>query len=148
MADLAREGERDAGTEEAGLVLAVPAVVQENENAGKPVGTFLEGQQEYENLVTNSQYYEQVRFVGGQELARRQQEFEDDDSVYSIPQVISSNSSTTGLTKDSQLVNTSPFCSIIVQVKQMTKGLYSILIKETFKFGLKSSSINILGLDV
>eukprot|EP00090_Calanus_glacialis_P015393 TRINITY_DN24290_c0_g1_i1.p1 TRINITY_DN24290_c0_g1~~TRINITY_DN24290_c0_g1_i1.p1 ORF type:complete len:357 (-),score=94.58 TRINITY_DN24290_c0_g1_i1:59-1129(-) len=99
----------NADSEESGIVLAVPAVVREVsstvKSAVQPAGTFLEGQ-EYENLVTNNQYYEQVQFSGSQLQAERgrvenlQKEEEEEEGLYSIPQVMSLNNSTTGLTRD------------------------------------------------
>ena len=98
--------------DESGIVLAVPAIVQETSKTEKPIGTFLEGQ-EYENLVTSNQYYEQVQFVGGKQLAEErrlemqkklQKEEEEEEGLYSIPQPSSMNSSTEGLTRSSSQV--------------------------------------------
>ncbi len=84
-----------------GLVLAVPAMVLDPEDteheairaAHRGAGVVISGG-EYENLVADNQYYEQVEFgkLGRQASAVME------DSLYSIPQVVSSNNSTTGLT--------------------------------------------------
>lgn len=88
-----------------GLVLAVPAMVldpEDTETQGIRVehrggGVVVSGG-EYENLVADNQYYEQVEF-GKLAAGRlgRQASHVMEDSLYSIPQV-SSNNSTTGLT--------------------------------------------------
>ena len=92
--------QRDKSTG-SGLVLAVPAMVLdtrcevdiETRDNNKPM--VVTG--EYENLVTDNQYYEQVEF--GKRVEPPKKKFSDfEDSLYSIPQVISSNNSTTGLT--------------------------------------------------
>ena len=91
-----------------GLVLAVPAMVLEPEDtepeeirAGHPrgAGVVVSGG-EYENLVADNQYYEQVEFG---KLGRQATNVME-DSLYSIPQVISSNNSTTGLTTTTNIV--------------------------------------------
>ena len=91
-----------------GLVLAVPAMVldpEETEHEGiraaqRGAGVVISGG-EYENLVADNQYYEQVEFgkLGRQASAVME------DSLYSIPQVVSSNNSTTGLTTNMVKVN-------------------------------------------
>ena len=89
-----------------GLVLAVPAMVldpEDTETQGiraehRGAGVVVSGG-EYENLVADNQYYEQVEF-GKLAAGRlgRQASHVMEDSLYSIPQVVSSNNSTTGLT--------------------------------------------------
>ena len=83
-----------------GLVLAVPAMVLDPEEPEEPgevkAGVVVSGG-EYENLVADNQYYEQVEFG----KLGRQRSHVMEDSLYSIPQVISSNNSTTGLTSTS-----------------------------------------------
>jgi len=98
--------------EETGLVLAVPAVILETSSVKpevQPAGTVVEGQ-EYENLVATSQYYEQVQFMGREQQAlgrmRSRQEEEEEEGLYSIPQVMSLNKSTTELTADQEKVAT------------------------------------------
>jgi len=96
-------------SDEGGVVLAVPAVVRESSAAvkseGEPAGTVVEGQ-EYENLVTHNQYYEQVQFAQrpGEMEDRRmgniKKEEEEEEGLYSIPQVMSLNNSTTTLTRN------------------------------------------------
>ena len=85
-----------------GLVLAVPAMVLDPEEirAGhRGAGVVVSGG-EYENLVADNQYYEQVEFG----KLGRQATTVMEDSLYSIPQVISSNNSTTGLTTTTNIV--------------------------------------------
>ena len=85
-----------------GLVLAVPAMVLDPEEirAGhRGAGVVVSGG-EYENLVADNQYYEQVEFG---KLGRQASNVME-DSLYSIPQVISSNNSTTGLTTTTNIV--------------------------------------------
>ena len=90
-----------------GLVLAVPAMVLDPEDtepeeirAGhRGAGVVVSGG-EYENLVADNQYYEQVEFG---KLGRQASNVME-DSLYSIPQVISSNNSTTGLTTTTNIV--------------------------------------------
>ena len=103
----------ESSSEESGIVLAVPAVVRETpttvNSAVQPAGTFFEGQ-EYENLVTNNQYYEQVQFSGrplqaeDRRVDNLQKEEEEEEGLYSIPQVMSINNSTTALTRDQEKV--------------------------------------------
>ena len=95
-----------------GLVLAVPAMVLEPEDmeledirAGhRGAGVVVSGG-EYENLVADNQYYEQVEFgkLAAGRLGRQASSVME-DSLYSIPQVISSNNSTTGLTITTNIV--------------------------------------------
>ena len=90
-----------------GLVLAVPAMMLDPEDtepeeirAGhRGAGVVVSGG-EYENLVADNQYYEQVEFG---KLGRQASNVME-DSLYSIPQVISSNNSTTGLTTTTNIV--------------------------------------------
>ena len=89
-----------------GLVLAVPAMVldpEDTETQGiraehRGAGVVVSGG-EYENLVADNQYYEQVEFgkLAAGRLGRQASNVME-DSLYSIPQVVSSNNSTTGLT--------------------------------------------------
>ena len=89
-----------------GLVLAVPAMVLEtNNDMIDPSKPMVVTGSEYENLSPDNQYYEQVEFVRGCVPPVRQRH-EVEDSLYSIPQVLSSgNSSTTGLTTNIGKVN-------------------------------------------
>ena len=82
-----------------GLVLAVPAMVLETSSSNMidPSKPMVVTGSEYENLSPDNQYYEQVEFVravrsGPVKIS------ECDDGLYSIPQVLSGNNSTTGLT--------------------------------------------------
>ena len=80
-----------------GLVLAVPAMVLETSSDDiDPSKPMVVTTGEYENLVTDNQYYEQVEF-GKHRGEQRLGDGVHDDSLYSIPQVISTSSST-GLT--------------------------------------------------
>ena len=89
-----------------GLVLAVPAMVLETRDMVEPGGKPMVVTGEYENLVTDNQYYEQVEFgkqTAEERLKSRLGHGHNvglDDSLYSIPQMISSNNSTTGLTSN------------------------------------------------
>ena len=94
-----------------GLVLAVPAMVldpEDTETQGiraehRGAGVVVSGG-EYENLVADNQYYEQVEFGNhAKNKVVMQPSFE--DSLYSIPQAISSNNSTTGLTSKTTKVS-------------------------------------------
>ena len=80
-----------------GLVLAVPAMVLETgTNMIDPSKPMVVTGSEYENLAPDNQYYEQVEFVRA--VRNNPAKISDcDDSLYSIPQVLSANNSTTGL---------------------------------------------------
>ena len=92
-----------------GLVLAVPAIILDTkvdnseavDDGGKPVVVTDVG--EYENLVTDNQYYEQVEF-GNHAKNKVVVQPSYEDSLYSIPQAISSSNSTTGLTSKTSKV--------------------------------------------
>ena len=117
-------------SDEGGVVLAVPAVVRESSAAVKsavePAGTVLEGQ-EYENLVTHNQYYEQVQFAQKAGEDRRmgniQKEEEEEEGLYSIPQVMSLNNSTTTLTRNQQRVST---CSLKIIFFYLLSNIFSL----------------------
>ena len=82
-----------------GLVLAVPAMVLETSSSNMidPSKPMVVTGSEYENLSPDNQYYEQVEFVRA--VGSRPAKISDcDESLYSIPQVLSGNNSTTGLT--------------------------------------------------
>lgn len=82
-----------------GLVLAVPAMVLETSSSNMidPSKPMVVTGSEYENLAPDNQYYEQVEFVRA--VRNSPAKISDcDDSLYSIPQVLSGNNSTTGLT--------------------------------------------------
>ena len=82
-----------------GLVLAVPAMVLDTNRSDliDPSKPMVVTGSEYENLSPDNQYYEQVEFVRA--VRQSPGKISDcDDSLYSIPQVLSANNSTTGLT--------------------------------------------------
>ena len=82
-----------------GLVLAVPAMVLETDNVViDPSKPMVVTGSEYENLSPDNQYYEQVEFVRPVTRVETKPVLELEDSLYSIPQVLSGNTSTTGLT--------------------------------------------------
>jgi len=85
-----------------GLVLAVPAMVLEtmvlDTKDEQEKEKMVNGGAEYENLVTDNQYYEQVEFGNHVRPVIKQKICDFDDSLYSIPQVMSSTNSTKGLT--------------------------------------------------
>ena len=82
-----------------GLVLAVPAMVLETSGSDMidPSKPMVVTGSDYENLSPDNQYYEQVEFVRAVRPSPAQIS-DCDDSLYSIPQVLSGNNSTTGLT--------------------------------------------------
>ena len=82
-----------------GLVLAVPAMVLETSSSNMidPSKPMVVTGSEYENLSPDNQYYEQVEFVRAVRSSPVEIS-ECDDGLYSIPQVLSGNNSTTGLT--------------------------------------------------
>lgn len=89
-----------------GLVLAVPAMVLETDNILiDPSKPMVVTGSEYENLSPDNQYYEQVEFVRPVRGSPEKPSFDVDDSLYSIPQVLSGNNSTTGLTSRVGKVN-------------------------------------------
>lgn len=89
-----------------GLVLAVPAMVLETDNILiDPSKPMVVTGSEYENLSPDNQYYEQVEFVRPVRASLEKPSFDVDDSLYSIPQVLSGNNSTTGLTSRVGKVN-------------------------------------------
>ena len=89
-----------------GLVLAVPAMVLETDNILiDPSKPMVVTGSEYENLSPDNQYYEQVEFVRPVRSSPEKPSFDVDDSLYSIPQVLSGNNSTTGLTSRVGKVN-------------------------------------------
>ena len=91
-----------------GLVLAVPAMVLETSSSHMidPSKPMVVTGSEYENLSPDNQYYEQVEFVRPVRSSPEKPSFDVDDSLYSIPQVLSGNNSTTGLTSRVGKVNT------------------------------------------
>ena len=89
-----------------GLVLAVPAMVLETDNVIiDPSKPMVVTGSEYENLSPDNQYYEQVEFVRALSSRPVKPVVELEESLYSIPQVLSSNTSTTGLTSRLGKVN-------------------------------------------
>ena len=109
--------QRDKSTG-SGLVLAVPAMVLDCQTAIPGAGPQVVTGAEYENLVTDNQYYEQVSRnnsgsrprhetvqveFGKHVLGARVPRVQDSDSLYSIPQVAASSASASSATSTTRL---------------------------------------------